>query len=168
LEGFEQGDYLMLQNEINELSYIIDKAYEKGMKIILNPSPYNENLSKCDFQKISCFIVNEVEAKQMVNEVEPDEIRTAFLKQYKNAAVVLTLGEKGAFYCDEANYIFQPAILTKVVDTTGAGDTFTGYFFTGMQKNESPKDALLLAAKASSIAVSRKGAAASIPWANEI
>ena len=40
LSAFEKGDILLLQNEINELDYIIDQAYEKGMMIILNPSPY--------------------------------------------------------------------------------------------------------------------------------
>ena len=57
ISKFERGDILLLQNEINELSYIIDKAYERGLEIILNPSPYDQNLEGCDFGKISMFLL---------------------------------------------------------------------------------------------------------------
>ena len=57
LSAFEKGDILLLQNEINELDYIIDQAYEKGMMIILNPSPYDKALETCDLKKISLFCI---------------------------------------------------------------------------------------------------------------
>ena len=46
LESFEEGDLLILQNEINELPYLIDRAYERGMRIVLNPSPYTARWKK--------------------------------------------------------------------------------------------------------------------------
>lgn len=61
LSDFTAGDYLLLQNEINQLDYIIDKAYEKEMRIVLNPSPFDDKLDKCDFSKIYLFLLNEVE-----------------------------------------------------------------------------------------------------------
>ena len=59
LDSFEEGDMILLQNEINELDYIIDRAYEKGMMIVLNPSPYDSALDSCDLSKVSLFLVNE-------------------------------------------------------------------------------------------------------------
>ncbi|MDE6964630.1 MAG: ribokinase, partial [Lachnospiraceae bacterium] len=62
LAGFGKGDILVLQNEINLLDVVIDRAYEKGMKIVLNPSPFDEGLDGCDLSKVSVFLVNEIEA----------------------------------------------------------------------------------------------------------
>ena len=44
LDKFQKGDMLLLQNEINKIDYIIEKAYKKGMCIIFNPSPYNDEI----------------------------------------------------------------------------------------------------------------------------
>ena len=60
LSHFEKGDILLLQNEVNLLPYIVDKAWEKGMQIALNPSPFNEKLDAVDMAKISIFLLNEV------------------------------------------------------------------------------------------------------------
>ena len=56
LSHFEKGDYLLLQNEVNLVDYMVDQAYEKGMEIILNPSPFDRNLEACDLSKISLFL----------------------------------------------------------------------------------------------------------------
>ena len=65
LASFSAGDYLVLQNEVNNLPLIVDRAYERGMKIVLNPSPFNDRLSAVDFGKLSWLFVNEVEAFQI-------------------------------------------------------------------------------------------------------
>ena len=59
LNDFEAGDILLLQNEVNMLPYIVDKAFEKGMQIAINPSPFDEKLSKVDMSKIGIFLLNE-------------------------------------------------------------------------------------------------------------
>ena len=73
LAHFEKGDILLLQNEVNMLDYIIDSAYEKGLMIILNPSPYNSALDRCDFNKISMFLLNEIEGAQVTGEENTDK-----------------------------------------------------------------------------------------------
>ena len=67
LSGFGKGDVLILQNEINQLSLIVETAYQRGMTIILNPSPYDERLDAVDFGKLSWLLVNEVEAGQIAD-----------------------------------------------------------------------------------------------------
>ena len=168
LKDYGKDDILLLQNEVNNLDYIIDFAYEKGLQIVLNPSPYDSALDACDMTKISLFLLNEVEGKQMTGYEEPDDILTKLSKIYPNAKVVLTLGENGSVYQYDGERYAQKAYSVDAVDTTAAGDTFTGYFIAGMVEGKSPKECLDLAAKASSIAVTRQGAAPSIPYRKEV
>ena len=168
LSHFGQGDFLLLQNEINLLRDIIDCAYEKGMKILLNPSPYNENLDGCDFGKVSLFLLNEIEGAQMTGQQEPELILDVLKEKYPRAETVLTLGEEGSRYQGPEGRYCQGICPVKAVDTTGAGDTFTGYFIASMLEKMPVEQGLRLAARASAIAVSRPGAAASIPAREEV
>lgn len=168
LSHFEKGDILLLQNEVNLLDYIIDCAYEKGMMIILNPSPYNEALKSCDFHKISMFLVNEIEGGQITGETGTDKILERLKETYPDAKVVLTLGGDGSVYQHGEEQYRQGIFKVKAADTTAAGDTFTGYFIFSIMEGMPVPEGLKLAAKASAIAVSRAGAAASIPLRDEV
>lgn len=168
LAFFEKGDIILLQNEINELDYIIDKACEKGMMIILNPSPYDKALDRCDLSKVSLFLVNEIEGYQITGEKEPEAILAKVRSIYPKAKIVLTLGSEGAVYQDENKAYRQGIYKVKAIDTTAAGDTFTGYFIASILENMPVEEGLKLAAKASAIAVSRQGATASIPLREEV
>ena len=168
LKDFGEGDYLILQNEINMLDMIIDKAYERGMRIVLNPSPFDDKLKECDFSKIWMFMLNEIEGEQCTGKKDPDEILEELGKKYPGARFVLTLGSAGAIYYDGKEKLFQDIFKVKAVDTTAAGDTFTGFFVSSLVAGKSPKEALLIASKASSIAVTRPGAVPSIPSLEEV
>jgi len=168
LNGFEKGDMIILQNEINLLGAIIDKAYTKGMTVVLNPSPYNEALAECDLSKVSYFILNEIEGGQMTGRKDPDEILKEIHKKFPEAKVVLTLGEDGSMYLDGDEVYRQAAYKVDAVDTTAAGDTFTGYFISQIISGKSPAEGLRLAAKASALAVTRPGALDSIPAMEEV
>ena len=169
LDSFEAGDMLLLQNEINELDYIIDRAYEKGMMIVLNPSPYDGALDNCDLSKVGMFLVNEIEGYQITGEKEPDRILGKIREIYPGARVALTLGGEGSVYQDETGTVYRQGIYkVKAVDTTAAGDTFTGYFISSVIDGMPVQEGLDMAAKASAIAVSRPGATASIPLRDEV
>lgn len=168
LADFEQGDILLLQNEVNLLDYIIDRAYERGMMIILNPSPYDGALDVCDFSKISMFLLNEVEGEQMTGESDAEDMLERLKIIYPESRVVLTLGGEGSVYQYKEEQYRQGIYQVKVEDTTAAGDTFTGYFVSSFIAGAPVPEGLALAAKASAIAVSRRGAAASIPLRKEV
>ena len=168
LSHFGSGDILLLQNEVNLLPYIVEKAYEKGMQIALNPSPFNEKLSAVDMTKISIFLLNEVEGNQVTGLTVPEEIIVKMQEMFPHARIVLTLGKDGAVYADGEERIFQPIFPVKAVDTTAAGDTFTGYFLAGLAEGMAIPEILKMSAKASSIAVSRAGAVPSIPYRDEV
>lgn len=168
LADFGAEDILLLQNEINMLPYIVDKAYAKGMQIALNPSPFNEKLSEVDLSKISIFLLNEVEGFQITGLKDPKEILAGLLERYPDARIVLTLGKDGAVYADKVQKHFQPIFKVQTVDTTAAGDTFTGYFLAGLCEGMDIPEILRRSARASAIAVSRPGAVPSIPCRAEV
>lgn len=168
LSSFEAGDMLLLQNEINGIDMIIDRAYEKKMRIVLNPSPFDANISKCDLTKVNIFLLNEVEGYQITGKRESDKILDSLEARFPKAAVVLTLGRKGSVCLSHGDRLSQPIFPAPCVDTTGAGDTFTGFFLAEVLRGGNLPDAMRLASQASAIAVSRKGAALSIPTLEEV
>lgn len=163
LADFEKDDILLLQNEINNLEYIIDEAHKKEMFIVLNPSPINEDLLKIDLNKINMLIMNETEAKDISGENDDIKIIDKLKFTYGNLKTIITLGQKGSIYFDENKNVSQDAYKVKVVDTTGAGDTFTGYFVGMMAKGYDVEECLNYASLASALAVKVKGASNSIP-----
>jgi len=168
LSHFTGEDILLLQNEVNLLPYIVDQAYAKGMQIALNPSPFNEKLDAVDMSKISIFLLNEVEGNQLTGHTEPEAILSKLMELYPHAKVVLTLGKDGAMYAEGDQRFYQPIFKVQAVDTTAAGDTFTGYFLAGLMEGMPMADVLKMSAKASSIAVTRAGAVPSIPYRKEV
>lgn len=168
LSHFTADDLLLLQNEINLLDYTVERAYQKGMTIALNPSPFDEKLKAVDMGKISLFLLNEVEGFQMTGHSQAEEILDSLLHSYPHARIVLTLGKDGAVYADRENRCYQPIFPVQAVDTTAAGDTFTGYFLAGWMEGMPVPEVLRMSAKASSIAVSRKGAVPAIPYRHEV
>ena len=168
LDHFKSGDFLILQNEINCLKEMISLAYEKGMVIVLNPSPMNQLILEADLRKVTYFVMNEIEGYQITGKIEPEEILEEMIRRYPQSRIVLTLGVNGAYYQDGERRLFQEIFKVKPVDTTAAGDTFTGYFIAALNRGMDVRDALKQASKASSITVSRMGAAVSIPYENEV
>lgn len=168
LASFQKGDCLVLQNEVNRVDEIIREGYARGMMIALNPSPFESEILTWDLSKVSLFFLNEVEGEQMTGKKDEKEILAILREHYPAAEIVLTLGEKGAVYASETEMIYQPAIPVCAVDTTAAGDTFTGYFLAARAKGFAPGQSLEIAARASSIAVGRKGAAPSVPVWEEV
>lgn len=167
LENFSCGDMLLLQNEINNVDYIIKKAYSKGLNIALNPAPFDEKLKQIDINMLSYLILNEVEAKGFTGKDEPEEFIAYMRKTYPKLKAVFTLGKNGCIYADKDQVAYHPAFKVEAVDTTAAGDTFIGYFLCEVSEGKDPAEAILLACAASALAVAKKGAAPSIPYAEE-
>lgn len=168
LSHFGAGDLLLLQNEINLLDYLIERAAQRKMKIALNPSPYDDAVKRCDLHKVHWLVMNEVEGSQITGERDPDAVLEQIQKRYPQVHTVLTLGKAGAVYQAGRQRFYHGIYNVPVVDTTAAGDTFTGYFFSGVARGDSPQECLRLASIASSLAVSRKGAIPSIPWREKV
>lgn len=168
LAQFGEGDILLLQNEQNNLPYLMERAHARGLRIACNPSPIDRGLLQYPFTYVKWFILNEIEGNALTGKSEPEDIADTLLDRYPHAAVVLTLGKQGVLYRDAETSLRHGIYRVKPVDTTGAGDTFTGYFLAGICQGLSIEEILRRASVASSIAVSRKGAAPSIPVLQEV
>ena len=164
----EKADYIVLQNEINQAvnDFVINKAYELYKTIIYNPAPYR-NIDDDLLKKITYFIPNEIELEKYSNMNNVDDgISYLLNKGIKN--VLVTLGTKGSLLINKNELIKVDAFKVDAIDTVAAGDTFVGYFVSALASGKSEKEAMLLASKASSITVSRKGSLVSIPTLKEI
>ena len=168
LSSFTPDDIVLLQNETNNVDYIIKSAYKKGIPIILNPSPFNEALKDIDLNMLTYLILNEVEAKEFCGCDEAKEIIEYMKEHYPKLKIMLTLGKRGCIYSDESITCSHPAYEVKSVDTTAAGDTFTGYFLASIAERKTPEEAIKTASAASALSVSKMGAAPSIPLSGEV
>lgn len=168
LSHFDKGDMILLQNEINLLDYIIDSAFEHGLQIAFNPSPFDDKIMLCDLSHISYLFLNEIEGEQITGTNIPDKIIQSLHKVFPKTKIILTLGKNGVIYCDENEIYKQGIFPLSVVDTTAAGDTFTGYFLSSIILQKEIEEALQIATMASAITVSRMGASASIPQMKEV
>lgn len=168
LAAFEAGDYLVLQNEISCLPYLIRQAAAKGMHIVFNPSPFEESLRELDYNAISWLFVNEIEGEQITGQKQPAAIWDALHSRYPSLNLVLTLGSAGAQCFTSNEEICQPCFPATPLDTTAAGDTFTGFFLASLTAGEPLAVCMERAAMASAISVSQLGASCSIPTAREV
>jgi ribokinase len=168
LGDFGPGDCLLLQNEVSCTAEMIDQAKSQGLTVYLNPSPMDERVAGYPLDKVDCFIINEIEGRQLSGATEANAIMAAVRKRFPRSAVVLTLGEKGARYADQQNSLAVPAEKVRAVDTTAAGDTFTGFFIAQRLAGQPVEACLRIACHAAAICVTRRGAADSIPFANEV
>lgn len=169
LSEFSAGDYLVLQNEINEIPYIIEQAKARGMRICLNPAPFTDDIKSWPLDQLDLLIVNELEGAALAGiEASYEEILEELARVYPGLHILLTLGKLGAWYAKDDTRHFQPIIDSPVVDTTAAGDTFFGYFLAAFSSGKSIEESMHLATYASSVTVSRAGAMDSIPVAAEL
>jgi ribokinase len=168
LSYFGKGDFLVLQNEISCIEEIITLAVKKEMIVVLNPSPFTDNLRHIDYDNISWLILNEIEGEQLSGEKNPSEVWMSLHQKYPHMNMVLTLGSAGAYCFTATEEIYQSAYPVQTIDTTAAGDTFTGYFLAGILKGEPLEMCMQSAAMAAAITVTRMGAAVSIPYVAEV
>lgn len=169
-EVFWPGDLLLLQNEISNVDYAIRRAKQQNMKVVFNPSPINDAIETYPLELVDCFILNEVEGRCLarVDSEEPDVILEGLKARFPGAEFVLTVGEKGAYFFDGEQTLYQKTYSVGVVDTTGAGDTFCGYFLASMAQERPVREALRMASAAATLSVTQQGAAQSIPDKKEV
>ena len=164
------GNLLLLQNEVSNIDYAIEKASEMGILIAFNPSPFNERILRCRLELVDYFLVNEVEGRLLggAGSLEPCEIIEKLKRKFPRSAFVVTFGENGSYYAKDEVCLFQPAFPVTACDTTAAGDTYCGYFLAGLASGKTLGESMRQAAAASALAVTVKGAAPSIPSREEV
>lgn len=168
LANFNEGDILISQNEISNVTYLLEKAAERKMQIALNPSPIDEKILDFPLDNVTWLFINEVEGHDLTGEDNPDDIIKALRHRYPNMKILLTLGTAGAVYSDAEKTLIHHSYSVNAVDTTGAGDVFLGYFIGSTFNGFNAEDALKTASLAAALTVTKKGAMPSIPSISEV
>ncbi|ARO15683.1 ribokinase [Ketogulonicigenium robustum] len=158
------GDKLVMQNETNLQAETARLAHEAGLWVAYAAAPFSAESVAAVLPYIDFLILNEIEAAQLQDATgkAPDQLGVR--------DVVVTLGGDGAAWYDGANaqkHVF-PAVKVTPVDTTGAGDTVTGYILAGLDNGLSMPEAITLAMKAGALMVTRHGTADVIPQLGEV
>ncbi len=168
-DTLKDNDIVLLQNETSAISDMIALASDKRCRIALNPAPMDESILKLPLDKVDIFILNEIEGNGLTGKDEPEDILEEMANQFPEAKTLLTVGKKGSlFACGKSRYRFGIFHSGGTVDTTGAGDTFTGYYLAGISMGMNDIEAINRATVAAGICVTHKGAAPSIPYMMEV
>jgi ribokinase len=166
LSNFNEGDYILLQNEINSVNEIIEKAHKKGLRIFFNPAPYSSAVNNYSIEKVNTLIYNETEGQRLSGKKDDNQIIKTLSNKYPNTRQILTLGERGSIYSFDKNTIKVKAESVKTIDSTAAGDTYIGYYISSLSKKISVEQSMKIASQAASIATTIVGGANSIPEIN--
>ena len=156
------GDYVLMQNETNGQEYCAATAQSLGLRVVYAAAPFDAAAIERLLGRIDLLVLNEVEAAQL---------ETATGKSVGAlgvADVVITLGAQGCKWVSNKGDRAFDAYAADAVDTTGAGDTFTGYLVAGLDRGMPMEDAIDLALKAGALMVMRRGTADVIPDLKEI
>lgn len=169
LETAEPNDYLLLQNEISNLDKVLTLAKKKGLNVLFNPAPMSDNIKKMKFGFLNCLILNEGEARDLLEEDrDHSDFILPLLYDILGCPVLMTQGASGASYYSDTQRWFIPVFPADVVDTTGAGDTFAGVFAACQDQGMSIIDSLSRASAASSLCIEKPGAAQASPVMSEM
>ncbi|GAA0998589.1 ribokinase [Subtercola frigoramans] len=174
MSSMEPGSVLLLQMEIPR-SVVISaarSARRQGAVVILNVAPAPPDIDDL-IHDVDLLIVNEGELRTVMRSTgsefqEEPSAMAAILSERFDCTVVCTLGERGAIAVNSQGRIECHAPRVQPVDTTGAGDTFAGYLASALAEKMPIFAALDRATRAASIAVTREGAAESIPRSDEL
>lgn len=168
LDAFGNEGLVLLQNETNLVGEIIEKAARKGLKVALNAAPYADQVSNYPINLLDWLIVNEVEGAGILGGETDESLLQGLAERYPKAGILLTLGSRGAQCVQNGHFASIGICKVQAVDTTAAGDTFSGYFLSGVLEELSLAETLRLATVASALCVQRPGAADSIPTRAEV
>lgn len=162
LSSANEGDFCILQNETNLAPFTAQMAKERGMRVVYSAAPFDENHVREMLPHIDILVVNEVEATQLAEALEtnPDELPIS--------QVLITRGSGGAVFRSSEGEVEVPAFDVVPIDTTGAGDTYLGFFVAGLDAGMDTKGAMTFASAGAAIQVMRSGTGDAIPELLEV
>ena len=167
LSGAAPGDWLLAQNETSAIAYAIRAAKSRGMRVALNPAPMNDRAKQLPLDLVDMLIVNETEADSLAENARPSF--GTLREKFPHMTIVLTLGNKGLLAAEPGCAPLRCDVFpAKVVDSTAAGDCFTGYLLAETVRGATFAEALRTATVAAGISVSRHGASPSVPRIGEV
>lgn len=167
------GNWLLLQMEtpLNENWKLVRKAKEQGCSVILNAAPAGP-VPQDILSLLDILVVNEIEARTIADSLNMEamsltRLPRAFAERFEKACV-LTMGGAGCLYFGPEGGFSIPALPIAPIDTTAAGDCFTGYLGACLDQKMDIEQSLRYASVAAGLCCLRNGAQAAIPTQEEI
>ena len=146
-------------------------AVSNHQRVIINPAPA-QSLPDDLLTGLFLMTPNETEAELLTGIAVTDQESASLAADYflnKGVMnVVITMGKQGAYFKNRELAFMVPAPVVTAMDTTAAGDTFSGAITVAVTEGMNWKDAVQFAVKAASISVTRMGAQASVPYRSEM
>ncbi|HBT51187.1 MAG TPA: ribokinase [Petrotoga sp.] len=162
---------LQLEIPIETVKFVIDLCYSRGIKVILNPAPAYE-LPDTVLEKVYILTPNETElaflSKSKIETIEDIRKASKYLLDKGVQNVITTIGEKGSYFINKNTEKLFDAIKVTAVDTTAAGDSFTGALAFALSKGEKIEDAIRFATFVAALTVTKEGAQTSLPYKEEV
>ena len=162
------NDWVLLQNETNNIELIIKRAKHFNLSVAFNPAPMNASVVTPLIEHLDLLIVNEVEAMDLCGVASVELAQQQLQDHYPSLKIILTLGRQGVRYIHQKNVIEVAAFNVEAIDTTAAGDTFIGYCLAGIQSSMNIEQSLRQACAASAICVTQAGASSAIPTFSQV
>ncbi len=158
----QTGDWLVLQNETNLQRTASALGRKMGLKVAYAAAPFDAERVQAVLPHLDFLILNAVEADQLrqTTGLGPDDLPVR--------DVIVTRGADGATWFGPEGELHVAAVPVTPLDTTGAGDTFTGYVLAGLDQGQPMLQVMQQAAKAAALMVTRRGTADVIPFLNEV
>lgn len=173
-DSLNASDYVLVQLETpnDDIYEFLEKAKSLGKTTILNPAPAPEYVPDHVLNQLDYITPNETELAK-ISDMKTDtieEIETAARALLKKGVknVLVTIGARGAFLCNESEAKVYPTIKVTPVDTTAAGDTFNAGFVVALASDMPVDHAIQFANVAASLSTTRAGAQPSIPSREEV
>jgi ribokinase len=155
-------DIVLVQNEINNIPYVFEAAAKRKLPLCFNPAPMAPEVKGYPLDKVSIFIINQTEGAEITGGQGVQDICTRMVEKFPQATVILTLGAEGAMFARGSERTSVAGKKVTAVDTTGAGDTFIGFFLSNYAQGKPVRDCMEKANEAAAISVTQPGATASI------
>ncbi len=168
IDLFTEGDILLTQfeNSMETVEYILKRAKERGMTVVLNPAPIKQFNEKY-YSFVDILVPNEHELESLTNTADVKKGCELLLqKGAKN--IIVTLGEKGSFFINKDKAFKVEPHKVEAIDTTAAGDSYLGALVAKLSQGSEINEAMEFASLCSSRTVTKKGAIISLPHLDEL
>ena len=173
IEAIKGSDIVVVQLEtpLDTIKYTLKKAKEFGKYTILNPAPAVK-LEDSIIENVDLLTPNETELEILsgvsINN-EDDILKAAQVMLEKGVKkLIVTLGSKGSLYIDKENKIFKKSYKVDAIDTTAAGDSYTGAIAVSLSQGKNVEDTIDFASRVGALCVTKEGAQTSLPTIEEV
>ena len=173
IDAIKESNVVVIQLEtpIDTIKYALEKSKELDKFTILNPAPAVK-LGDDIIKNVDLLTPNETELEILsgvsINN-EDDILKAAQVMLEKGVKkLIVTLGSKGSLYIDKENKIFKKSYKVDAIDTTAAGDSYTGAIAVSLSQGKNVEDAIDFASRVGALCVTKEGAQTSLPTIEEV